>query len=189
MHYRAVRETIITDVLDVVEGPFQNISKVNIGDIVRLIGDVKKLPDGILRFEAESIPPGDSDTRDHVSAVQGWVTLLGNKGSTFFHLHTPGYRVVKQTVLTDIFEMKSFKPIVRLNVGDQVRAIGFPRRGPKSGLLRVKATTVGHKKDPQGKEFTGFVTVEGNQNSVYLETCEQLEFPEDEGIKEASGSV
>lgn len=66
-------------------------------------------------------------------------------GSVFFHLHTPGYKVVKQTVLTDIFEMKGFKPVVRLQIGDQVRTIGFPKREPTSGLVRVKATTVGHK--------------------------------------------
>lgn len=109
------------------------------------------------------------------------MTLEGNRKAVFFQLHTPGYKVVKQTVLTDIFEMNNFRPVVRLNVGDQVRAIGFPRKEAKSGLVRVKATTVGHK---DGKEYTGYVTVEGNQNSVYLVTCEVLNFPEEKAAEE-----
>jgi hypothetical protein len=80
--------------------------------------------------------------------------------------------------MTDIFEMANFRPVVRLNVGDHVRAIGFPKKEAKSGLVRVKATTVGHK-NADGKESTGFVTVEGNQNSVYLQTCDEIVFPED----------
>lgn len=78
-------------------------------------------------------------------------------------------------MLTDIFTMSGFKPVVRLNVGDQLRAIGFPKREAMSGLVRVKATTVGKGK---GEEYTGYVTVEGNQNSVYVESVDHLVFPE-----------
>lgn len=180
MHYRVIKETIMTDEFDIAEKPFKKIGKLQVGEIVRLVTECRRTKSGILRFKAETLPPqtnlenaileGEADIK------KGYVTLEGNKKSVFFQLHTPGYKVVKQTVLTDIFEMNNFRPLVRLNVGDQVRAIGFPRKEGKSGLVRVKATTVGHK---DGKEFTGFVTVEGNQNSVYLESCETLKFPEE----------
>eukprot|EP00392_Amoebophrya_sp_AT5.2_P005734 g5744.t1 len=176
MHYRCVKGTIMTEELSLRK--FTKKAKLQPGDIVRLIGDVTKTED-MQRFQAETVP---SATEANQTPVQGWVTLQGAQGTSFFYLHTPGYEVVKQTVLTDIFEMKEFRPVVRLNVGEQVRAIGFPRKEGKSGLIRVKAVTVGHK---SGKEYTGFVTVEGNQNSVYLETCDSLRFPEEQD--EAAG--
>ncbi len=209
MHYRVTKETIMTDQKDVNEGPFQMVAKLNPGDIVRLIGDATRLADGMTRFEAETVPSinnsktaeaGESSPTSGAESVaessqdepiSGWVTLTGNKGTNFFSLHTPGYRVVKQTVLTNIFSMKNFRPVARLNVGDYVRAIGFPRREPQSGLLRVKATTVGLKKDSSGAMVvsTGYVTVEGNQNSVYLEQTENLVFPEEPEKPAASPAV
>ncbi|CAD7930588.1 unnamed protein product [Amoebophrya sp. A25] len=173
MHWRALRRSIMTKEFEL-RGKFEKVANVQVGDIVRLIGDVKKTGDDMMRFEAETIPPPDESGS---ASTRGWVTLYGNQGAAWFVLHTPGYKVVKQTVLTDIFEMKDFRPVVRLNVGDQVRAIAFPRKESKSGLIRVKAVTVGHK---TGKEYTGYVTVEGNQNSVYLESCEHLVFPDEE---------
>ncbi|CAD7934890.1 unnamed protein product [Amoebophrya sp. A120] len=171
MHYRCTKPTIMTEGQSLA-GKFQKVCRLQAGDIVRLIGDVKKSED-MVRFEAETVP---SPTDEDQTLKRGWVTLHGARGGTFFVLHTPGYVVIKQTVLTDIFEMKAFRPVVRLTVGDQVRAIAFPRKEATSGLIRVKAVTVGHK---SGKDYTGFVTVEGNQNSVYLETCEALIFPDD----------
>jgi len=111
--------------------------------------------------------------------TRGFVTMSGNNQTKFLALHTPGYIVAKQTVLTDVFEMTNFKPVCRLVKGDQVRAIGFPRKEAISGLVRVKAITVGNKKAGESGEFVGYVTVEGNQNSVYLQPTDKLTFPED----------
>jgi hypothetical protein len=60
-----------------------------------------------------------------------------------------------------------------------VRAIGFPRKEAISGLVRVKAITVGNQKAGDNGEFVGYVTVEGNQNSVYLQPSDKLVFPDD----------
>lgn len=181
MHYRALKPHVMTTEFDVETKPLKKVKRLEVGEIVRLIGDVKKTSSGILRFEAQTVVI-EGDSGDKTSTTEGvvqtgWVSLQGQKGSEFFHLHTPGYKVVKQTVLTDIFEMKGFKPVVRLQIGDQVRTIGFPKREPTSNLVRVKAITVGHK---TGKDFVGYVTVEGNQNSVYLEPVDELIFPETE---------
>jgi len=176
MYWKISKDCILTDNLDVVDGPFEAITKLVNGDIVRVVGDVKH-SNGMTRFLAETCGEGEK--------FRGWLTQKGLPQASQTGASSPpvpvfavvwggGYRVVKQTVLTDIFEMKNFKAVIRLNVGDQIRAIGFPRREDGSGLLRVRGRTVGKK---AGSEFTGFVTVEGNQNSVYLENCESLVMP------------
>jgi hypothetical protein len=137
------------------------------------------------RFLAETVKENSeekSEGDDPAAAPQekrGYVTMSGNAQTKFLALHTPGYIVAKQTVLTDIFEMTNFKPVCRLNKGDQVRAIGFPRKEAISGLVRVKAITVGNQKAGDNGEFVGYVTVEGNQNSVYLQPSDKLVFPDD----------
>lgn len=179
MHWRCVKDTIMTDEFDIAEKPFKKMCRLQVGEIVRLKAVCQNSKSGMKRFQAETLVPdvcGDAAS-PAAEVHQGWVTLESKSGAQFFHLHTPGYEVVKQTVMTDIFEMNNFRAVVRLKAGDQVRAIGFPRKEAKSGLVRVKCVTVGRK---DGKEYTGFVTVEGNQSSVYLKSVETLAFAEEE---------
>lgn len=183
MWYRVLKQCVMTDIFNIETQKWNKVRRLVPGEIVRLMSPTKKTANGMVRFQAQYLDMNNNTNNNTTSGgdddanmgEMGWVTLEGNRGAVFFQIFVPGYKVVKQTVLTNIFEMNNFRPVARLNVGDQVRAIGFPRKEGKSGLLRVKATTVNYK---GGAEFTGYVTVEGNQSSVYLETCETLNFPD-----------
>lgn len=60
------------------------MKKLEIGEIVRLIGDVKKTDSGIWRFEAETVVAADAEG----AAQKGWVSLQGQQGKHFFRLST-----------------------------------------------------------------------------------------------------
>merc|ERR1719401_3268954 len=57
MHYRVIKMAVMTDIFDFTDQPFKSLARLGVGEIVRLIGDVKKTSDGILRFYAETLPP------------------------------------------------------------------------------------------------------------------------------------
>eukprot|EP00746_Dinoflagellata_sp_MGD_P163913 gnl/MRDRNA2_/MRDRNA2_92225_c0_seq1.p1 gnl/MRDRNA2_/MRDRNA2_92225_c0~~gnl/MRDRNA2_/MRDRNA2_92225_c0_seq1.p1 ORF type:complete len:905 (-),score=324.00 gnl/MRDRNA2_/MRDRNA2_92225_c0_seq1:12-2357(-) len=80
------------------------------------------------------------------------------------------YKVVKQTVLTDNISIKESKTIRRLEVGEVMEVFEGPKTevvkssedGEDSSLLRVKGQIT---KD----QLEGWVTVSGNQGTVFLE--------------------
>jgi len=170
----------LTDVCDI-GTPFKKVRAVEIGDIVRLLGDFKKTKNGMLRFKCEFVP-GIGGAEDEEKKI-GFITRIGNKDKTFLCPYSSGYVVRKETVLTDKFEMSAgFKPLARLKVNEKVRAIGFPMREGISKLIRVKAVTLNPK-----NAKCGYVTVEGNQGSAYLEAC-TLDIPEEEEEKDEPDS-
>jgi len=99
--------------------------------------------------------------------VEGYITMKGNKGSTYFKLQQNGYKVIKDTVFTDKWEMVDFKVLRRLKEGDVLLGLTPPQWEEKSGLWRMKAQAL------DGKENDiGWVTTKGSQGSSFLLNCE-----------------
>jgi len=65
MHYRVIKDTLMTDAFDLEAGPFKKLCRLGVGEIVRLIGDVKKTPSGMMRFEAETAAAQQQDQKDN----------------------------------------------------------------------------------------------------------------------------
>merc|ERR1711991_858399 len=102
MHYRVIKDTIMTDNFEIQTGPFKKICRLQVGEIVRLVSDFKTTKNGMVRFLAETVRNTGLEAGEEPKEEQkGYVTLSGNASTKFLALHTPGYIVAKQTVLTD----------------------------------------------------------------------------------------
>merc|ERR1719480_12635 len=67
-----------------------------------------------------------------------------------------------RTVMTETLEVKGAKTLRKLEVSEVVEALGEPEKDEGPGLLRVRARAVRDDKE-------GFVTISGNQGTVFLE--------------------
>jgi len=127
-------------------------------------------------------PPSAEGEADEVKRVQcrtlkdnleGWVTISGNKGSTFLQPYTLTFKVVKETIMTETFELDSEEAKEaskqlkdreprKLRPGELVDVWIWPKKEEKSGLERLKCRT---KTDG----LAGWVTAVGNAGTVFLQ--------------------
>jgi len=96
--------------------------------------------------------------------VEGWVTPVGNRGTTFIEDGGNMFKVVKETILTGSFVIGGDTKTKdrKLKVGELVEAREWARKEDVSGLMRMKVRV---KSDGQ----IGWVTSLGNTGVVFLE--------------------
>eukprot|EP00397_Hematodinium_sp_SG-2012_P001337 GEMP01001338.1.p1 GENE.GEMP01001338.1~~GEMP01001338.1.p1 ORF type:complete len:1281 (+),score=364.85 GEMP01001338.1:85-3927(+) len=151
--YRCLKRTLVTDTIEV--KTCKRLRKIEPEEIVEVLSRHEIDPStNLVRF------------RGRVGDVEGYVTIAGNKGSTYVKLQQNGYRVVKETVFTDKFEMSDFKVLRRLKEGDFLRGLTNPQLEEKSTLWRMKAQSLDKENE------VGWVTIKGNQGSTFLVNCE-----------------
>merc|ERR1711933_554725 len=102
----------------------------------------------------------------------GWLPVAGNQGTVFLVEANNQFRVVKETILTESFELdgggskdatRKLKDTTRkLREGEVVEVREWARKEEKSGLMRMKC-----KAKSDGS--IGWVTTVGNQGTVFLE--------------------
>mmetsp|Transcript_28209 Transcript_28209/g.87772 ORF Transcript_28209/g.87772 Transcript_28209/m.87772 type:complete len:109 (+) Transcript_28209:474-800(+) len=102
--------------------------------------------------------------------VTGWITLSGNKSSVYLEDGGGIFKVLKETILTDSFELAVGKDVTRklhdttrkLAPGELIEVHEWPRLEEASGLTRMKgrARADGH---------VGWATTVGNQGAVFLD--------------------
>lgn len=151
--YRCLKRALVTDIVDI-----KTCKKLRTLDPEEIISVVDKHviceKTGLTRFKAKCN-----------DGTEGYVTIRGNKGTTYLKFQQSCYRVIKETVFTDCFEMKNFKVLRRLREGDYLRELSHPQLEEKSGLYRMKAQSV------EDNEI-GWVTLKGNAGSQFLVNCE-----------------
>eukprot|EP00930_Biecheleria_cincta_P031706 TRINITY_DN2199_c0_g2_i1.p1 TRINITY_DN2199_c0_g2~~TRINITY_DN2199_c0_g2_i1.p1 ORF type:complete len:1014 (-),score=340.09 TRINITY_DN2199_c0_g2_i1:171-3212(-) len=105
--------------------------------------------------------------------AEGWVTLCGNKGENFLVPHTVTFKVVKETIMTETFELDSEEAKEatkklkdreprKLRPGELVEVWIWPKKEEKSGLERLKCRT-------KSDGLAGWVTAVGNAGTVFLQ--------------------
>jgi len=151
--YRCLKRALITDIVDI--KTCKKLKTIEPEEIVEVLDrHVKCEKTGLTRFKARA-----SD------GTEGYVTIKGNMNTTYLKFQQSWYRVVKETVFTDNFEMKNFKVLRRLKEGDYIRELSRPTLEEKSGLYRMKAQAVDDNE-------IGWVTLKGNAGSQFLLNCE-----------------
>eukprot|EP00928_Gymnodinium_smaydae_P035790 TRINITY_DN25127_c0_g3_i1.p1 TRINITY_DN25127_c0_g3~~TRINITY_DN25127_c0_g3_i1.p1 ORF type:complete len:2137 (-),score=535.43 TRINITY_DN25127_c0_g3_i1:74-6406(-) len=112
----------------------------------------------------------------------------GISEDAFKELFRKRYTVVKNISVTSDFEI-SGKTAGKLEVGDEVEALGEARVDENTGTSRMEVRAV-------QKDVTGWVTTKGNQGSVYLEVVspftvftKELDKKIESAMKTATGSV
>lgn len=152
--FRVIKATALTDINALKNS--KNVARVSDGDIVDCLG----LP--ALEEESKAIR-----MKAAFQGAEGYVTLVGNAGSTFLTLYRPAFVVKVETVMTNMFEMKGFKVLRRLKLGEILKTCATPRTD-NTGLVRIHGVM-----SSDGTE--GWVTVLGNQGISYLENCDRPE--------------
>jgi len=153
-NYRCLKRTLLTDVRDISQ--CKRLRRVEPDEIVEVIEGYEKCEaTGLTRFKAR-----DSD------GLEGYVSIRGNKHTTYLELQQNGYRVVKETVFTDRFEMEGYKVLRRFKVGDFVRSLSHPEYETSCSLWRMRAQAM------DGTYNIGWITLKKNQGPTFLVNCE-----------------
>jgi len=148
-NYRCLKRALITDIVDI--KTCKRLKTIEKEELVQVVEKHVICPEtGLTRFKARSD-----------DGMEGYVTIRGNKNSHYLTFQQSWYKVVKETVLTDLFEMKDFKALRRLKPGDYVRELTMPNVEEKSQLMRMKAQTL-------DDNTIGWVTIKGNHGSQFL---------------------
>eukprot|EP00397_Hematodinium_sp_SG-2012_P002104 GEMP01002110.1.p1 GENE.GEMP01002110.1~~GEMP01002110.1.p1 ORF type:complete len:1168 (+),score=369.00 GEMP01002110.1:58-3561(+) len=156
-YYKVVKATTITDALSIKTG--KRVCGLKVDDTVEVLGPMET---------DEST--GVSRVRVSFEKQEGYVTVKGNQGSIFLEAQSFYYRVSKDTVITDKFDMQDFRVVRRLKLGDILRARSLPKEEKKSGLWRLEVVVLQAKgATATSGKYSGFVTMKGNQGTSFLE--------------------
>jgi len=156
VYMKVIKALVMTEDLDIRK---ESLRKLEVGEVVHIIEGPTNMPDDkgdLERVKASAV----SDS------LEGWITVKGNKGTAYLEEVNGLYKVAKETILTEKFELggKTDKDDVKLRVGDCVQVREWPRKLP-SGLVRMKCKV----KTGVQVNSLGWVTVMGNSGAVFLE--------------------
>merc|ERR1712066_1200164 len=98
-------------------------------------GPVKEESAGVPRVQVRLMSDG----------VEGWISVEGNQGTKYLVDCTGNFKVVKETILTDGFDLAEKSATRSLHqqnrklvVGETVEVREWPKKEEKSGLTRMK---------------------------------------------------
>eukprot|EP00928_Gymnodinium_smaydae_P013903 TRINITY_DN15043_c0_g2_i4.p1 TRINITY_DN15043_c0_g2~~TRINITY_DN15043_c0_g2_i4.p1 ORF type:complete len:1469 (-),score=473.54 TRINITY_DN15043_c0_g2_i4:347-4753(-) len=94
----------------------------------------------------------DEDKDGKISAVE------------FERIFSEQYTCVHGIAITDAYEISSSKTVGKLEIGQSVQAIGCPRGSDDLGVVRLECKVL-------ESGLSGWVTMKGNQGTLYLERC------------------
>jgi len=158
---KVAKDTVITSGISIKES--KTLRRLEVGEIVEILeGPIKEDKVDVMRVHAKVMK----------DELEGWITLAGNQGTVFLEEGGNLFKVVKETILTESFELdgggskdatRKLKDTTRkLKEGEIVEVREWARKEEKSGLLRMKCKV---KSDGE----VGWVTTVGNQGTVFLE--------------------
>mmetsp|Transcript_30916 Transcript_30916/g.64858 ORF Transcript_30916/g.64858 Transcript_30916/m.64858 type:complete len:163 (-) Transcript_30916:144-632(-) len=154
---KVAKDTVITSGATILEGT--NLRRLEAGEILEILeGPIEEDTVHVMRVHAKAMKDD----------VDGWVSVAGNQGSVFLEDGGNLWKVIKETILTESFELdgdsskdatRKLKDTTRkLKVGETVVVREWPRKEEKSGLTRMKckakdgvvgwATTMGNQTPP-----------------------------------------
>merc|ERR1712066_602891 len=115
----------------------KTICRLEVKDIVEVLqGPIKEDSVGVPRVQARRMSDGS----------EGWISVEGNQGTKYLQDCSGNFKVVKETILTDSFDLAEKKEVTRslhqtarkLVVGESVEVREWPKKEPNSGLTRMK---------------------------------------------------
>jgi len=135
------RRLAIGEALEILEGPYES--------------------ENIMRARAKVMADG----------IDGWVTVTGNAGSAFIEDGGNHFKVVKETILTECFDVGATKDksgkaasTRKLKEGEVVEVLEWPVKQESTGLVRLMCRT-------QSDYRLGWATTIGNTGTVFLEAA------------------
>jgi len=158
---KVAKDTVITSNMSIKES--NTLRRLEVGEVVEILeGPIKEDKVDVMRVHAKVMKDG----------LDGWITLAGNQGTIFLEDSGNLFKVVKETILTESFELdgsgskdttRKLKVTTRkLKEGEIVEVREWARKEEKSGLMRMKCKA-------KSDGAIGWVTTIGNQGTVFLE--------------------
>lgn len=154
---KVVKEIVITTTLSIKEGKTNR--RLEVGEVVEILeGPV--MEGEMSRVRARAVRDG----------VEGWVTVEGNAGTHFLEDGGGVYKVVKETILTESFEIGAPKEEARkikdttrkLKVGELVDVREWEKKDESTGLTRMKCKV-------RLDGLVGYLTTLGNTGIRFVE--------------------
>jgi len=136
------------------------LRRVEAGEVVEILEGPFKEDNGVSRVRVRVTKDG----------LEGWATTSGNQGTVFLKPGGHIFKVVKETILTEAFDLEEGKESTRtvkettrkLQVDELLEVYEWPRKEDKSGLVRMKAKA-------RSDGAIGWVTTVGSSGTVFLE--------------------
>merc|ERR1712066_919459 len=158
---KVAKDIAITDNVSMKEGKV--LRRLEIGEVVEVLeGPVKDEKADVFRVFAKSM--NDS--------TEGWITMTGNQGSAFLKEGGGSFKVVKETIMTETFDIEATKEEARkikettrkLKVGEFVEVREWGRKQEGTGLTRMKCKA-------RNDGMVGWVTTVGNTGIKFVEVA------------------
>ena len=159
LRYKCVKDIVLNRDMS---SKSQIICRLFLDEVVEIVeGPVKDDVHNQVRVKVREVSDGNV----------GWVTMVGDQGPP---LLVPGgniFKCVKETSITDVYAIRESKTLRKLHKGEIVDVLHFASKDAQ-GLLRVRAKA-------KSDSVVGWISVCGNQGSIYLKLCETTEVGED----------
>lgn len=151
---KVVKKTVLTDGVSIKESKV--VRKLEEKEVVEVLGaPVAEAEVDVMRIKARAMDDG----------AEGWVTISGNQGTTYLQEGGGVFKVVKDTLLTESFDLQVASKETterKLKVGELVEVKTWMKKHEDSGLLRMRCKAI-----LDGS--VGWATVVGNQGAVFME--------------------
>jgi Ca2+-binding EF-hand superfamily protein len=127
------------------------------GEVLEVIDGPMDEPEGKMRrVKAKAMKDG----------AEGYVTMGGNGTTTFLREWQRLYKIVKETLLTDDFDLDSMEEgkSRKLKIGELVQVMENPVKDEKTGMMRMRC-----KAKTDGR--LGWATTQGNAGTMFMEAA------------------
>jgi len=160
-YMKVLKDTVMTSAFSIKDKDSKTVVKLVKGDVVEVLKTAEKEDSvGVMRIQAKAMSDG----------TEGFITVVGNADTTFLADCTGCFRVIKETILTDSFDLSEKKEVTRslhqttkkLAVGDIVDVREWPKKEETSGLTRMQCRA---KSDGR----VGWATTLGNAGAVFMQ--------------------
>jgi len=152
---KVIKASVMTDGISLKSKPLRRLDE---GEVLECLTGPTEAADeeDVVRVKVRASKDG----------AEGWVTPVGNKGTTFLEDCGTKFKVVKETLLTATFEIggDSASKDKKLKAGEILEVREWPKKEPTSGLERMKVRV---KSDGQ----EGFVTTANNTGVAFVTAC------------------
>jgi len=154
---KVVNDVVMTDNQVIKESKV--LRRMELGEVLEFLANPVKEGE-LLRVKARAV-------KDDIT---GWVTIQGNQGTAYLKEGGGEYKVIKETLLTESFEIGAAPKDVKkktsrkLKVGEVMLVREWDKKDETTGLTRMKIKT-------KSDGLVGYVTTMGNTGIKFVEAC------------------
>merc|ERR1719150_199712 len=103
---KVIKDTVLTSKLGIKDADSKTLARLSAGDVVEVLQDPQKEESvGVMRVNVKVVYGSDTS--------EGWITVKGNQETVYLEDCAATFKVVKETILTDAFDLSEKKEVTR----------------------------------------------------------------------------